>query len=194
MNAQPKKDSSDSWFKMKYHPKFRAFRLFRGQKMKLFFNLVNHVNPVKKMNMNLREYHEADLNGVMAAWEAASAQAHPFLPPEFVDEVREAIPTLYIPNAETWVAELEGNVVGFISLLGNEVGALFVEPEQQGKSFGLQLMNKALDLKGELEVEVFSLNSIGCDFYRKYGFVTMEEKIHDQTGFGLIRMKKASTR
>jgi len=53
-------------------------------------------------------------------------------------------------------------------------------------------MNKALDLKGELEVEVFSLNSIGCDFYRKYGFVTMEEKIHDQTGFGLIRMRKAT--
>ena len=179
---------------MKYHLKFRAFRLFRGQKMKRFFNLVNHVNPVKKMNMKVREYHEADLKDVMAAWEAASAQAHPFLPPEFIDEVREAIPSMYLPNAETWVTELEGNVVGFISLLGNEVGALFVGPEHQGKGFGLQLMNKALDLKGELEVEVFSFNSIGCDFYRKYGFVTMEEKIHDQTGFGLIRMRKASAR
>jgi putative acetyltransferase len=141
------------------------------------------------MTASVREYREADLNGVMAAWEGASAQAHPFLPPEFVTEVREAIPKLYIPNAETWVVEHDEQVVGFISLLGNEVGAIFVAPDHQGKGFGLRLMKKAQELKGQLEVEVFSANSIGCEFYRKYGFVQIEEKTHEETGFGLLRFR-----
>jgi putative acetyltransferase len=37
-------------------------------------------------------------------------------------------PKLYLPNADTWVAETNGAVVGFIALLGNFVGAIFVEP------------------------------------------------------------------
>jgi putative acetyltransferase len=137
----------------------------------------------------IREYLEADLPGVMNAWEAASAQAHPFLPPEFAAEVREAIPKLYIPNAETWVAEYDGQVIGFVSLLGNEIGAIFVDPQHQGKGLGLQLMNKARDIKGQLEVEVFSKNSIGREFYRKYGFTQVEEKVHEETGLGLVRLK-----
>lgn len=146
------------------------------------------------MTTDLREYRAEDLSDLLAAWEGASAQAHPFLPPEFVAEVREAIPKLYIPNAETWVIEQEGSVVGFISLLGNEVGAIFVAPEHQGKGFGQQLMNKARELKGQLEVEVFSANSIGCGFYRTYGFVEIGRKIHEPTGLDLIRFQTTESK
>lgn len=144
------------------------------------------------MAATIREYSEEDLNGVMAVWEAASAQAHPFLPSEFVAEVRHAIPKLYIPNAETWVAEDEGMIVGFISLLGSDVGAVFVDPSHQGRGFGLKLMDRAQELKGQLEVEVFAANSIGREFYRKYGFVQIEEMTHEQTGLGLVRLKFAA--
>jgi putative acetyltransferase len=141
----------------------------------------------------IREYREQDLAELMAAWEAASAIAQPFLPPEFVAGVREDIPRLYLPNAETWVADHEGSVVGFISLLGNEVGALFVAPDHQGKGFGRGLMDKARQLKGTLEVEVFLANSIGREFYRKYGFVQMSEARHEETGFDLVRMRLPDT-
>lgn len=141
------------------------------------------------MTTDLRKYRDGDLIDLMATWEGASAQAHPFLPPGFVAEVREAIPKLYIPNAETWVVEHEGSVVGFISLLGNEVGAIFVAPEHQRKGFGRLLMNKARELKGSLEVEVFSANSIGCGFYRTCGFVRIGEMIHEPTGLELTRFQ-----
>jgi putative acetyltransferase len=145
------------------------------------------------MPADWREYRD-DLSDLIAAWEGASAQAHPFLPPGFVAEVREAIPKLYLPNAETWVVEHEGAVVGFISLLGSEVGAIFVAPEHQGKGFGQELMNKARDLRGQLEVEVFSANSIGCGFYRSWGFIEMEEKIHEPTGLTLIRFQTTANK
>ena len=145
------------------------------------------------MASSIREYHETDLIDVMAAWETGSAQAHHFLSPEFMAKVREDIPKLYIPIAETWVVENDGLVVGFISLLGSEVGALFVDPKHQGKGLGRQLMSKALELRGQLGLEVFSANSIGRMFYRKFGFVQTGEKIHEETGFDMLRLRMTAS-
>ena len=38
--------------------------------------------------------------------------------------------------AETWVAEADGAVVGFISLLGHQVGGLFLAPAWRGRRLG----------------------------------------------------------
>ena len=79
----------------------------------------------------IRHYKEADLEGVLSSWENASRIAHPFLPEDFLAQERKNIPALYIPNADIWVLEVENDVVGFIALIGNEVGAIFLQPEQQ---------------------------------------------------------------
>ena len=139
----------------------------------------------------IREYEPRDQHDLLAAWEAASALAHPFLSQEFQAQVRHDIPNLYLPNAETWVAEEAGRVVGFISLLGNEVGAIFLQPDFHGKGIGRALMDKARDLRGELEVEVFTANEIGRAFYAKYGFELMEAKIHQPSGFEVMRLRLA---
>ena len=74
---------------------------------------------------------------------------------EFLDKERYNIPNLYLPNADTWVADINRTIVGFIALLGNEVGAIFVEPKFQGTGVRTALMNKAQEIHGDLEVEVF---------------------------------------
>jgi len=137
----------------------------------------------------IRQYEDQDLEDLLAAWAAASEIAHPFLSEEFLASERENIPNLYLPNAETWVFEDDGKVVGFIALIGNEVGAIFVHPSQQRKGVGQSLMDKAKELRGELEVEVFVKNAIGRAFYTKYGFEPLEEKVHDLTGFDLLRLR-----
>lgn len=127
----------------------------------------------------IRPYRNEDLEGLLSTWEASSRRAHPFLSEAFLAAERENIPRLYLPNAETWVAEAEGRVIGFVALLGNEVGALFVHPSRHRQGIGGQLLNKARELRGELEVEVFKANSIGCAFYDKCGFTQIDEKVHD---------------
>ncbi len=117
----------------------------------------------------IRQYTENDLSSILSSWENASKIAHPFLTQEFLDQERFNIPNLYLPNADTWVADINGTVVGFIALLGNEVGAIFVEPKFQGAGVGTALMNKAQGIHGDLEVEVFQANSIGRKFYHSYG-------------------------
>ena len=118
----------------------------------------------------IRQYEKSDLDGVLSSWENASNIAHPFLKEDFQAQVRKDIPELYLPNADTWVVESDNQVVGFIALIGNEVGAIFLQPEHQGKKMGKLMMDKAQELHEDLEVEVFEKNSIGRNFYSQYGF------------------------
>ena len=137
----------------------------------------------------IRQYEDADLDSVLSSWENASKVAHPFLREEFQAQERKNIPELYIPNADTWVVEVDDQVVGFIALIGNEVGAIFLQPVHQGKKIGKLMMDKAKELHGDLEVEVFERNSIGRNFYAQYGFKLIEEKVHEPTGERLLRLK-----
>ena len=143
----------------------------------------------KQTMYHLREYQDRDLAGVLSSWENASRIAHTFVNETFLDEERHNIPTIYLPNADTWVVEKDGRVMGFIALIGNEVGALFVEPEIHGAGAGKQLMDKARELHGDLEVQVFEDNEIGRAFYSRYGFKLMNERVCERTGFTLLRLK-----
>jgi len=51
------------------------------------------------------------------------------------------------------------------------------------------MVDKAQELHGDLEVEVFVKNDIGRNFYSKYGFKLVEEKIHAPTGEQVLRLK-----
>ncbi len=139
----------------------------------------------------IRQYIESDLDDVLSAWENANKLAHPFLKEEFVDQVRKDIPALYLPNADTWVIEDEdeNKVVGFIALIGNEVGAIFLQPEHHGKKLGKMMMDIAQQLNGDLEVEVFEKNSIGRKFYEQYGFKQIDEMDHEASGEHVLRLK-----
>lgn len=142
----------------------------------------------------IRPYRDNDLDGVLSSWENASKIAHPFLTPEFMESERHNIPNLYLPNAETWVAELGGAVIGFIALIGDEVGALFVDPAHQGGGIGRSLMDKACELRDDLELDVFEENSIGRKFYARYGFEFESESIHEPTGQNVFHLKFANSR
>ena len=137
----------------------------------------------------LRKYVDADLEGVLSAWENASKVAHPFLPEAFLAQERKNIPTLYLPNADTWVLEIDKQVVGFIALIGNEIGGLFLQPEHHGKKLGKLMVDKARELHGDLEVEVFEKNLVGRNFYDKYGFKLTKTKIHEHTRELLLHLK-----
>lgn len=139
--------------------------------------------------MNIRHYSKADLEAVLSSWEKATRLAHPFMTDEFITQERINVAEIYMPNTDTWVVEIEGDVEGFIALMGNEVGALFLQPKYHGIGAGRALMDKAQKLHGDLEVEVFKENSIGRKFYSQYGFELLEEKVHEPTGQQVLRLK-----
>ena len=118
----------------------------------------------------IRKYNTDDSAELLDVWYAASQIAHPFWTPDLFEQERKEISQEFLPIAETWVSEREGRVVGFISLLGNEVGGLFVAPTWHGQGIGRALMDHARASRDHLELEVFEANEIGKAFYDAYGF------------------------
>jgi putative acetyltransferase len=137
----------------------------------------------------IREYEDKDLSELLDAWYSASQVAHPFLDEDFFEQERRNIAALYLPNAETWVYELDGVVVGFIALIGNEVGAIFVDAKFHRQGIGRALMDKARSIRDVLELDVFKDNQVGLKFYEKYGFNEVDEHLHAETGFMQLRLK-----
>ncbi|MEP2935181.1 MAG: GNAT family N-acetyltransferase [Gilvibacter sp.] len=136
----------------------------------------------------IREYQEKDLSQIIAIWHEAQSIAHPFLQPEFVEEVKGMMQHQFIPNAKTWVFQTNEELIGFIAMMQNEIGGLFVKPKEQQKGVGGMLLAYVSKFHERLEVEVFDKNNIGKPFYIKHGFVMSSEYVHDATNQKVHRM------
>jgi len=137
----------------------------------------------------IRKYQDTDLNDLLDVWYSASKVAHHFLDEAFFDQEKANIASVYLPVAETLVYEQQGEVVGFISLIENEVGGLFVHADHHRKGIGRALMDHAAKIRMPLVLDVFEDNSIGRGFYKKYGFVEIGEIFNEETKKNQIRME-----
>ena len=97
---------------------------------------------------------------------------------------------IYMPNSETWIFENESGILGFISMMDNEIGGLFVLPKNQTNGIGTKLVNFVSDFNDNLEVEVFERNIIGRAFYDKYGFILINNFNHEESGEKVLRLRK----
>jgi GNAT superfamily N-acetyltransferase len=88
---------------------------------------------------------------------------------------------IYAPALQAgrlWVAEANGQIVGFVGAEPGEVTLLFVAPEATGRAIGRMLLEFGLsqaseDFQGPLTV-VATKNS--ASFYRRHGFKDVEEQ------------------
>ena len=125
----------------------------------------------------IRKYEEKGLSELLDTWYSVSQVAHLFLDEDFFEQERRNIVALHLSNAETWIYELDG------VFIGNEVGAIFVNPEFYGQGIGQALMDKARSIRDVLELDIFKDNLVGRKFYEKYGFIQMNEHLPEETGF-----------
>ena len=136
----------------------------------------------------IRRYSDADCDAVIEIWFAASLVATPFLSRDFLTREREEIRNIWLSKAETWVFESNGDLIGFISLIGNEVGAIFVHPVAQRQGIGRALMDHAASKHDQLFLDVFEDNAVGRGFYDRYGFKFVHTRVHEPTGHIQIRL------
>ena len=137
----------------------------------------------------IRPYTEDDLGEVLDVWYQASLVAHSFLTEEFLATERRQVAEHWLPMAETMVYETEGRVVGFLALIGNEVGAIFVDPNFQRRGIGRALMDRARDSRPFLELNVLEANATGRGFYDAYGFEFVDQHVGEATGQPELRLR-----
>jgi putative acetyltransferase len=138
--------------------------------------------------ITIRPFASPDTDAVMTVWRQANALAHPFLPAVFVAQTERDVRDIYLPNAESYVLEAGGEIAGFISLLGNEIGGLFLDPARHGTGLGWALVSHAMAIEGPLKVEVFKDNRIGLPFYQRCGFELVAEELHEPSGQLCLKM------
>lgn len=147
--------------------------------------------------MAVRAYTDGDLEPVLDVWYRASLVAHPFLSDEFLVRERREIAERWLPMADTVVAERSGDdgaprVVGFLALVDTTVGAIFVDPDEQGRGVGRELMDDARARRPFLELDVFEENSIGRGFYAAYGFEVVGRHMNEVAGHPELRLRLGS--
>lgn len=143
-------------------------------------------------NVNIRACRPADLQPLFDIWLSASRVGHPFLNEADLASQGQLVRDIYLPKAENWVAECDGQPVGFIGLLDNFIGGLFVTPAAHGLGLGSRLIEHAASIKGDLDVEIYADNPMAPGFYGRNGFVEIERRPTDDEGrpLTIIRMRR----
>ncbi len=137
---------------------------------------------MKNTKLEIRPYQVDDNTVLTAVWLDASRIAHDFLGEEKLTEQSKLVSDMYLPQAETWVACLEGKPVGFLGLIDTYIGGLFVSPDAQGRGIGQALIAHGQKQKGSLTLDVYAKNLRTVAFYQKQGFVETDRRPTDKDG------------
>jgi GNAT superfamily N-acetyltransferase len=91
------------------------------------------------------------------------------------DEDRWFFREVAVATQEVWVAEEDGQVVGFAALGPDLLGHLYVHPRVQGRGVGAALLAKAKEARpGGFTLWTHQPNLSARRFYERHGFVAVE--------------------
>ncbi|MHB8643096.1 MAG: GNAT family N-acetyltransferase [Gaiellaceae bacterium] len=88
---------------------------------------------------------------------------------------RRFVGTIMLPSHEVWVAEEDGDIVGFAAVKDGVLGHLFVHPAAQGRGVGTALLEKTQALFPDgFTLWTHQLNEQARTFYERRGLVPIE--------------------
>ena len=107
---------------------------------------------------------------------AACRDALPYLPQVHSgDETRRWILDVVLRTSEVWVAELDREIVGFLSLAGEHLEHLYVRPGYYRQGIGDRLLARAKEMRPRrLRLFTFQRNARARAFYEARGFVPID--------------------
>lgn len=120
--------------------------------------------------MSLRPATLEDADAIAAIHRRAA-----FVPPAHRAEedlrfVRERL----MAENQTWVAEADGKVVGYIAFNDDWISHLFVHPDHQGRGYGRALLDHVTADGRERQLWTFQQNARARKFYEDRGWVLVE--------------------
>ena len=129
----------------------------------------------------VRKMRPAEVDAVADIWLETNIEAHSFVPERYWRDHFEAVKGL-LAQAELYVYEDEGEVLGFLGLEDGYIAGIFVRSEARSRGTGRQLLEAAKGLYSRLTLRVYQKNRRAADFYRREGFSVREESVDEGTG------------
>ena len=99
----------------------------------------------------IRLFEEEDLDEVLAIWLDANLRAHSFIPAGYWEGRREEVRQA-LPQAELYVWEERGEILGFLGLEGDYIAGIFVRHGAQSRGVGKKLLDRAKEGRGRLSL------------------------------------------
>jgi putative acetyltransferase len=119
----------------------------------------------------LRVATKQDLPRCFLIWRSAVLATHQFLSEEDFREISSYVESSYLPTADLVVAVDTDDVPhGLLGTTRNHVDALFVHAESRGRGVGRLLLERFLENRREVTVDVNEQNASGWLFYERSGF------------------------
>ncbi len=125
----------------------------------------------------IRPLRADDVEVVVAAWRRSRIAAMPGLEARMghtLEDDRAHFRESVLPDHDVWVAAEGGRVIGLLTLQGDRLGHLYVDPPAQGRGIGSALLDhaKALSPSG-LALFTHVRNERARAFYERRGFVAL---------------------
>ncbi|WP_299667367.1 GNAT family N-acetyltransferase [uncultured Ruegeria sp.] len=92
------------------------------------------------------------------------------------------------------VAEMQGQVAGFLALNRDEVHSLYLVDHARGQGIGQQLLDHTKAQRPELSLFAFEANHRACRFYERNGFVEVARSDGSENDENLPDIKYVWTR
>lgn len=141
--------------------------------------------------MIVRPGTPADVPRALEIWRAAVDATHGFLTAEDRAEIDGMVAEQFLPHVPLWLADREGEVLGFLVMDGEMIDALFVHPAVHGQGVGTLLLEHALSLAPNAIVDASEQASNALPFYEARGFVRTGRSEIDPQGrpYPLIHLR-----
>lgn len=122
----------------------------------------------------IRKMTQDDLQEVVALWLEANLDAHDFISQSYWLTNKEDVAQA-LAQAEVYVYEQDATLAGFVGLDGTYIAGIFVSPRHRSNGIGKALLDEIKTLKSELQLAVYQKNKGAINFYKREGFITIEE-------------------
>ena len=133
--------------------------------------------------IEFRTSRTEDADTLFSIWKRAVDATHDFLSPEHKAFIAKLVREEFLPNAELTLAVDEADApLGFLTMSGNKIDALFVDPARHGHGIGKALILRAAREQPLLLVDVNAQNASGVGFYRHLGFREIGRSATDELG------------
>lgn len=129
----------------------------------------------------IRAFQPADLDPVTEIWLTANLQAHSFIFPEYWRGNLALVKELLL-QAEVYVYEKDGEILGFVGLDGEYIEGIFAAGKAQSQGIGKSLLDFLKAKKPELHLNVYQKNTRAIRFYEREGFQIQSEGLDEATG------------
>lgn len=143
--------------------------------------VIRRWSSAKDGEQMIRGFQKTDIDEIAAVWLSSNLEAHDFIDSQYWTGNLEAVKKL-LPQAELYVYEEKGKILGFAGLRGDYVEGIFVRSEARSCGIGKQLLDYVKDIRTRLSLHVYAKNQRALQFYLRENFHIRCEYADESTG------------